>query len=65
MLGDNSDNSESDDESNDADIEEANLEEINSISSDQEIPSPEENSSNKDNELDDSSSTGDMESVAI
>ena len=57
MLGEDSDNSESDDESSDADFEEADVKEINSILSDQ-MPSPEDSSSDEDNELDDSSSTG-------
>ena len=61
MLGlcwrENSDNSESDDENSDADLEEADLEEITSVLSDQEMPSPEDSSSDEDNELDDSSST--------
>ena len=46
MMGEDSDDSKSDYESNDADVEEANMEKINSISSDQEIPSPEDSSSN-------------------
>ena len=58
MLGEDSDSSEPDDESSDADVEEADLEEINSISSDQEMPSTEDSSSDKVNELDDSSFTG-------
>ena len=58
MLGENSDNSESDDESSDADVEEENVEEINSISSDQEMLTPEGSSSDEDSELNDSSSTG-------
>ena len=57
MLGEDSDNSESDDESSDVDIDEADLEEIRSTLFDQEMPSPEDSSSDKDNELDDSSST--------
>ena len=58
MLGEDSDYSESDDESSDADVEEVDLEEINSILSDQEMPSPEDSFSDEDNELDDFSSTG-------
>ena len=58
MLGKDSDNFESDNESSGADVEEADLEEINSILSDQEMPSPEDSSSDEDNELDDSSFTG-------
>ena len=57
-LGEDSDNSELDNESSDADVEEANLEEINSISSGQKMPSPEDSSSDEDDKLDDSSSTG-------
>ena len=60
MLGEDSDYSESDDESSDADVEEVDLEEINSILSDQEMPSPEDSFSDEDNELDDSSSTGEI-----
>ena len=56
MLGEDSENSESDDESSDADFEEADLEEISSILSDQ-MPSPEDSSSDEDNKLADSSST--------
>ena len=58
MLGEDSDYSESDDENSDADVEEVDLEKINSILSDQEMPSPEDSFSDEDNELDDSSSTG-------
>ena len=58
MLGEDSDNSESDDESSDVDVDETDLEEIRSTLFDQEMPSPEDNSSDEDNELDDSSSTG-------
>ena len=58
MLGEVSDYSESDDESNDADVAEADLEEINSILSDHKMPSPEGSFSDEDNELGDSSSTG-------
>ena len=58
MLGENFDYSESDDESSGADVEEADLEEINSILSDQETPSPEDSFCDEDDELDDSSSTG-------
>ena len=57
MLGKDSDNSESDDESSDAVFEEADLKEINSILSDQ-MPSPEDSSSDEDNKLADFSSTG-------
>ena len=58
MLSEDSDNSESDDESSDADVEKADLEEINCISSNQEMPSPEDSSSDEDDELDNSSSIG-------
>ena len=57
MLGENSDNSKSDDESSDVDIDEADLEEIRSTLFDQEMPTPEDSSSDEDNEIDDSSST--------
>ena len=53
MLSKDSDNSEFDDESSDADIAEADLEKINYISFDQEMPSPEDSTSNEDDELDD------------
>ena len=53
MLGEDSNNSESDDESRD--VDEAHLEEIRSTLFDQEMPSPEDSSSDEDNELDNSS----------
>ena len=56
MLGEDSNNSESDDESSDVDVDEADLEEIRSAIFDKEVPSPENGSSDKDNEFDDSSS---------
>ena len=57
MLGEDSDNYVSDDESSDAEVEEADLEKINFISFDQEMPRPEDSSSDEDDELDDSFST--------
>ena len=57
MLGEDSDNSESVDESSDVDVDEADVEDIRSTLFDQEMPSPEDSSSDEDNELDDSSST--------
>ena len=57
MLGEDSDNSESDDESSDVDVHEADLEEIRSTLFDQEMPNPEDSSSDEDNKLDDCYST--------
>ena len=65
MLGENSDNSESDDESSDVDVDEADLEEIRSTLFDQEMPSPEDSSSDEDNELDDFSSTRETEKYGL